>query len=738
MKRRPTELLVSRIQPAEAIPCRTTSVGPDLLALVIGTVAALIFLGPDFLLLNAPYFITPFGDSAAEMSGYLHFAQDQWRFPLFGLPMINQPEGMNQLFVGGIPLFALIAKIVHGLTGVTVNLFGFWYFVCYVLQAHAFYFLVKQINDRRPLIAAIAAVSGVLAYAFITRFTHVSLCGQFLNIYAIGMVVATTKPDVRPAPLLIWLGILSFIAMFIFAYLAIANVVLFGAGAVSLWWLGRIDLRRAVQYSLLFGALLLVLAAAGGYFWGVGRAEPAGVASYGALGFNVGSLVIPHQSVLSPDRPLFYDWWSGDFYLGAGIIALWGFLLLMHPRAIFEPIRKNLPLTAVLLAFVAFCASNHVAFGKTTLFDYPLPALMEPVVGMARAGGRLFWPVGYFLMAAPLALTIEKCPRYATAMILAVVMISGLEATGTYGFVKDRIQRTPRLVLNYPGLQRVMRQHQVMRLYPSFWCDPGKEGDADNIDGSPKRIVHWQLAFSAAQANLASNSAIIARKIKDCDRELGSMLALQRDELDIFLSLSVARTALATTRADVAEVCRSFQLGPGTALMCSSQWTADTVVPIPQLNSINSIVPELRAGQSVDFGAAGNKSDFIDSGWWRDSERESTWTDGPESAFSIKLPNEPSARLSISIRLAAFLHPPQIPNRIVRVSVDGDEVSSWLFTDGNWHSENIELPAGLDGKTIKIILRQSDNRSPNDLGIGDGHDPRRLGVALKTASLVRR
>jgi hypothetical protein len=45
----------------------------------------------------------------------------------------------------------------------------------------------------------------------------------------------------------------------------------------------------------------------------------------------------------------------------------------------------------LLFFFALFCVSNHVNFGATTLFTYPLPQFVAPVIGMARAGGgRLF------------------------------------------------------------------------------------------------------------------------------------------------------------------------------------------------------------------------------------------------------------------------------------------------------------------------------------------------------------
>jgi uncharacterized membrane protein YbhN (UPF0104 family) len=78
-------------------------------------------------------------------------------------------------------------------------------------------------------------------------------------------VVATMRDGANADRIMAWLAGLSFLAMFIFAYLAIANVVLFGAGLLSLWWLDRVGLRRACIYLLAFAGALLILAWIGGY-----------------------------------------------------------------------------------------------------------------------------------------------------------------------------------------------------------------------------------------------------------------------------------------------------------------------------------------------------------------------------------------------------------------------------------------------------------------------------------------
>lgn len=690
----------------------------DILALAIGLVAFLVLFGPSFMLGQSIYLAQPEGDNAVEMSAYFRMAQDSWRFPLFSLPMANEPEGSNQLFSGGVPILALVAKVIHSLTGQTVNLLGFWFMLCCVLQAHSVYFLITQITGRSPYLAALASLSGLLAYAFLTRFGHVSLFGQFVVIYAMGFVIATTLPDANAKRILGWLAGLSALGMFVFAYFGFTNAFLFGAAVVSLWWLNRIRLRGAALALASFVAMMLGLAWIGGFFWGVGRADPIAAASFGVLGLNLGSLVIPHESALFPSHLVLRNWWEGDFYLGAGIIAAWVMILLFMPQAVIKPIIRHWPLAVALSAFTLFCLSNQIKFGATTLVSYELPAFMNPLVGMLRAGGRLFWPVGYLLIAAPLALVIHHFPRYATCIVVALGIVAILEATGTYRFLQAVTKAERKPPIDYADLKSIISNHTAVRIYPSFWCD-----------GSSKHTFHREVEFLLGLKNVRSNSVITARKIKDCEREAASMLVLQPGELNIFTSLSVARSAVAGTAQDPSQVCRTFRLDRGIAAMCSANWTQTVSLPISELQTTGSLVADLAINETINFGQLGNKDRFLGEGWY-DGDEAFAWSKGARSTVVFKLASEPPAGTYFEVTLYPYLRPPYLGMRTVVVSVNGKKLPPWNLTIADWQFHRIPAPAS---REITIAFEQSEFRSPDSFG--DSGDPRNLGIAVKSIVL---
>ena len=65
--------------------------------------------------------------------GYLYFIQSPWHLPLFYVSALGTPAGTNVIFMDVVPIVALIGKPIHSLTGATVNLYGGYLFVCFVL-----------------------------------------------------------------------------------------------------------------------------------------------------------------------------------------------------------------------------------------------------------------------------------------------------------------------------------------------------------------------------------------------------------------------------------------------------------------------------------------------------------------------------------------------------------------------------------------------------------------------------
>ncbi len=562
---------VRQAEPTSRTLASATRLLPDFVSLGLGLLVFLVFYGPKLFSNDLPYLSAPVGDIAAELAAYFQFADDGWHFPLFALPNINLPEGSNMLFTGGVPLLALFAKIAHSLSNWTPNLIGPWYALCCVLQTHSTYFLMRQITDRRPLVLALASVVGALLNAFLTRTGHVSLFGQFLCIYPVGFVIATTNRTYSPTTILAWLAGFALVSMYVFAYLAIMNTAMFFAGALSLCNRKRLGNKQTFFALIGFAVLLVLCAFLGGYFWAVGKADPASVAGYTLYSFNIGSLF--NDELFGPN-------WEGSFYLGRGVIGLWALIWLTGLAAIARAIRRNTPIVAVFGLLTAYSLSNRVHFLDYTIFAYPLPDFVAPVLGMARTSGRLFWPIGYLIVASAFAIVVARFPRTGPALVLAATLSACVEGSSAYRYLQILMNSPKQTPLDYPGLLQIMSEHKSLYVLPTNSC-------VDPFGHVPRLIAYQQVEFSAARASLSSNSSITARKIKDCAAEAHDVRAIQPGELGIFMSLSAVKASYAAQLGSISDQCRTFAIDPDEGYACSRSWERQTSLPVSQFRTIN-------------------------------------------------------------------------------------------------------------------------------------------------------
>jgi hypothetical protein len=142
-------------------------------------------------------------------------------------------------------------------------------------------------------------------------------------------------------------------------------------------------------------------------------------------------------------------------------------------------------------------------------------------------------------------------------------------------------------------------------------------------------------------------------------------------------------------------------------------------------------------GETVRFGLGGDSHRFRLHGWG-ETEREYTWTNGIGASLIFFVPRT-SRRLTLSMRLAPFLHPPELAVQPVHVTINGRKVTTWAVNEEKVY--NVVVPhdfvaARADAVPGRPNLRDSvvlvvDFLIPNaefPARFG-GSDWRRLGVA---------
>ena len=81
-----------------------------------GVVVGLQALDPQFVAGRGKW-LGPENDLVAYLVAWNYYIIDRWRLPLFSLPAMGYPEGGNVLFNDGLPLTALLTKIVYRFLG---------------------------------------------------------------------------------------------------------------------------------------------------------------------------------------------------------------------------------------------------------------------------------------------------------------------------------------------------------------------------------------------------------------------------------------------------------------------------------------------------------------------------------------------------------------------------------------------------------------------------------------------
>ena len=250
----------------------------------------------DFFLGRAAFWDNPGDDPAQALNGYLAFAQDGWRFPLFRTALMDPPGGANIIFTDPIPLAALLGKIFYKASGVLINYFGYWLFFCYAMQAVAAILLARALKIRAFIALLSVGVILIFTPGFLFRYGHDPLCAHFLILLSIALYLRIVD---RPTPRLL----AAFSALFLLTFLI--NAYLFAmVGAIYLASLADAAWRRtlparsaAIIAALTLVAAILLIVVCGGAQLG---AAVGIIDGFGFFSMNLLSPIWPQLSGIFP------------------------------------------------------------------------------------------------------------------------------------------------------------------------------------------------------------------------------------------------------------------------------------------------------------------------------------------------------------------------------------------------------------------------------------------------------
>ncbi len=254
----------------------------------------------------------------------------------------------------------------------------------------------------------------------------------------------------------------------------------------------------------------------GGFF----SATKGGFDDYGLYSLNLLSPWIPFPNTLAGTL-LHTEWpiipgtnqWEGGAYLGAGMMLLCVFALpaLKNWRA---NLRRHAVLFALLVLTMMFAVSQRVGLGAHEL-TLPIPDFLMHMLSQFRGSGRFVWLAIYGLLAASIVAVVA---RYGAGRARAILVVAALlEIADVWPMQRDvrhvSASEQPSSI-NRAEWTRLIEAHQRIFQYPSFECG-GLFGWG--VPGTKFRGV--EIDWIAAERNIPTNSAYLARFTKDCERE---------------------------------------------------------------------------------------------------------------------------------------------------------------------------------------------------------------------------
>jgi hypothetical protein len=448
-------------------------------------------------------------DMAQVLVGYLYYVQSPWHLPLFYVWALGTPAGTNVIFMDVVPVVALIGKLIHSLTGATVNLYGGYLFLCFALPGVMMTLVLIVARIRYALAAIIAAIFANATSGLLWQWGHTALVAQFLLIGALALYLLSLKAGA-------WRGlVVAWIAYLILSYLT--NMYLFAM--VGIVWICAVIQRRlnrlaatreALGTVALTVALVTIVIALSGQF---GSGNIPFSWDYGVFSMNLASPIVPQSSGLLPWLGGVIDATGGQYegfnYLGFGLLL--ASLLVLPVEAIWHRrnLKRHAALSVAFVALTAFAVSNRAFLGHWQLFELPLPHYLIALFGIFRSSGRFFWLICYAQMAIVIILGFRRAqPLIALCLVgAAIVQLFDMQP------LRKRIIATIADTSGAPELDpvqvaRLMARARHLDVVPSFQCSDGGKLDETTANVATANI---ELMLAAARANVPINTVYMAR-----------------------------------------------------------------------------------------------------------------------------------------------------------------------------------------------------------------------------------
>jgi len=652
------------------------------------------------------------GDRAMHTLGWWFFREAPWAWPPGASPKLGLELASGVALSDSLPLFAFPFKLASPLLPPTFQYWGFWYLLCFALQACFGFLIARELNLGRGMAFA-AALFCVFQPAFLDRIPgHMALGGHWTILAALFMYVRRDPPPRFAWPLL--LGVVALVHGYL---MAMCGAIWLTSLAQRLWLrrIGFVGLAAEVACSILVVVTAMWM---GGFF----MVRSFGSGGYGFYQLNLLALIDPSGwSYLFPDLPETPGDYEGLNFMGAGVLLLIAATFVavrFHhaPQLGWAKLRgaRWLPIVVLGVGLTLFAMTNKLAVGNFELPAIPLPTWVTDLAAVFRASARMFWPVGYLLLFAVLLAANRALGRRVLWFVLPLLLVQVADSSARWA--------------------KFYRREAPTTEWSTSLQDPAWDALAERyerIRGVPVEPIFWdwkELSLLALRHHIGLDAAYLARvdaKSYEALRIAG-IRALAEGEFDTGAIYVMRRGAalLARRHMQPGDLLAEFN-GRWVFARGGKDRLRDARLPIP--DGLPQALP-LEPGIPVATVEANRAyiADYMLSGW-SDPENWGTWTDGMEATLVFSIGAMPNPVLHL---IAAGLPQPDGSPQRVTVLVNGEEVDGYNLSERP-SDVVIPLPAGLAGEVF-MTFRLAGPSRPSDHG---GSDTRLLGMALRSIEL---
>ncbi|MEM8528714.1 MAG: DUF6311 domain-containing protein, partial [Bacteroidota bacterium] len=353
--------------------------------------------------------LIPCSDSVPGILSWEYFREQPWTYPLGQVQSYNHPMTSNIGLTDGIPIMAILFKLLHPLFGgEAYYYFGVWFILSFVLQAFFAYKLLSIFLPKRYWLLAFATLFFLLSPAFLHRFGHHALTVHWTLLASFWLYFHPNLSTIKR--LFAQIGLTALMA-WTHPYPTLMMLGMTGALLLKEGWVKR-QLKWWQTPTIFLGSLTMVMGLweVMGYF-SLGENSLKNT-DFGFYSANLNALFNSMgKTALVPALPLAKEGqYEGFAYLGTGLLGVFALLLLLRlliKKRVPFPKYKAIywPLLLVVLLATLFALSNAWTVGETTFAKMAYPSIISR---RFRSSGRFIWFLHYLTTLSILVIFLKS------------------------------------------------------------------------------------------------------------------------------------------------------------------------------------------------------------------------------------------------------------------------------------------------------------------------------------------